>query len=132
MRFVGNEVLYGSTSRNLKVVPKAYLTVPTIPSTVTHGAAFTPWGYLSPKHTAGTYPVVVQCYRRERQTNGTYKYVLRLSKQAMAYDNTVGSTTYRASGVVLPTAGTWGVRAYHAADSANATTYTSFKYFTVN
>jgi hypothetical protein len=82
-----------------------------------------------PRHVAGTYPVKLQCYRHEKQRNGTYKWVLRKTVSAKAANySTYTKVTAKVS---LPYAGKWRIRAHHVADSKNAATYSSYRYVSV-
>ncbi len=102
------------------VTPGVSVTVPTKPSVAYRNRAFTSVVTLKPRHTVGTYPVNIQCYRLE-----SGKWVLRKTVKAKA---TYSSTTYtRCSGAVaLPYTGTWKVRAVAVADSAHAATTGTF------
>ncbi len=117
-----------SSSAYRDVYVNAYLSTPSAPSTAYRGRTFTAWGYLKPRHTAGTYPVQL---RFERYEAG--KWVLRKTVKAKA-SNYLGYSKYKAS-VVLPYSGSWRVRAYHAADSitalnGNAATYSGYRAIT--
>ena len=98
--------------------------------TQSYGKTYTVYGYIKPRHTAGTHGVVVKAYRKEKQSNGTYKYVYRKSFSTTAYDYGSISTKYSGS-VKLPYKGRWRLRAYHASCTKNASTYSSYRYVTV-
>ena len=119
----------GAIKATATTLPRVYLSTPSAPSTALHGHAFVSAGYLKPRHTAGTYPVLVQAYRYERLTSGAWAWVLRrtYSGKAANYSN---YTKYTSS-LALPYAGKWHIRAYHATDSLNAATSTSFRYLVV-
>ena len=96
----------------------------------TFGSAWATLGDTStPTVGLGTYPVKLQCYLKQRQSNGTYRWVLRKTVSARAADS---STYTKVTGKFsLPNAGKWRIRAYHAADSKNAATYSSYRYLSV-
>ena len=62
----GNYYL-SATSAAIYLMPRVYLSAPSAPSTASHGRAFTSVTYLKPRHTVGSYPVKILCYRKERQ-----------------------------------------------------------------
>ncbi len=130
VHFAGSGNYYvAATSVAISFTPRVYLSAPTAPSTAYRSRAFTSVAYLKPRHAAGTYPVKLQCYRKERQHNGTYKWVLRKTVLAKAANySTYTKVSARAS---LPYAGKWFIRAYHAADAKNAATYSSNRYLSV-
>lgn len=108
------------------VTPRVSLSTPSRPSSAVRNRAFTVIGTLKPRHTAGTYPVKVECYRYERQSNGSYKWVLRKTVSAKA-SNYYSYSRYTAS-VSLPYAGKWVLRAYAPTDTlhyATSSGYTS-------
>jgi sugar lactone lactonase YvrE len=112
------------------ILPRVYLTVPTAPAVAYRNTAFTSYGFLKPKHTAGTYPVQIMAYQYVRQTNGTYAWVWRKNVTARAYDY-LTYTKYQAS-LSLPYAGSWRITARHLADTTNSDTYAGvWKYLTV-
>lgn len=107
-------------SGGVSVTPGVSLSVPTKPSVAYRNRAFTSVVTIKPRHTVGTYPVNIQCYRLE-----SGRWVLRKTVKAKA---TYSSTTYtRCSGAVaLPYTGTWKIRAVAVADSAHAATTGTF------
>jgi len=127
-RYAGDTSTASSISRAIVALPKAYLTRPSAPSPVSRYTTFTSRGYLKPRHTAGTYPVRIYAERYERQHNGTYKWVLRVSKTARAYD--YSSYTKYAARLRLPYRGKWRIRARHS-DAGHYATYSSWRYVTV-
>lgn len=110
------------------VTPKAYLTCPTAPARVKQKVSFVSQAYLKPRHTSGSHPVSIRCWRHERQSNGRYKWVYRRSFTARA-SNYGGGSRITAS-VRLPYAGRWYIRAYHS-DAGHAPTYGAPRYLTV-
>lgn len=123
VRFAKTTTIDASTSSYIAFTPKAYVTVPYAPSTAKRSVAFASYGYLKPKHSAGSYPVRIYLYR---YVNGSYVYYRYVSARASNYST---YTKYSAS-VKLPYAGKWRIRAYHS-DSGHATTTSSYRYVTV-
>jgi len=119
-RFLGDNDYVAHTSVVApSVTPKVYLTTPTAPSYTYLGRTFTSVSYLKPKHTTGTYPVKIMCYRYE-----SGKWVYRKYFMAKA-SNPTGSTSTKCSAAVkLPYRGKWRIRAYHV-DALHAATYSS-------
>jgi photosystem II stability/assembly factor-like uncharacterized protein len=128
--FAGSGNYYvASASATICLTPRVYLSTPTAPATAYRSRTFTSVTYLKPLHRAATYPAKLQCYRNEKQRSGTYKWVLRKTVAAKAVDySTYTKVTAKVS---LPYAGKWRIRAYHAADSKNAATYSGYRYLSV-
>lgn len=124
LQFVGDSTWAGGASASVIVTPRVYLTRPAAPTSVKRAKAFSAYGYIKPRHTAGTYPVAIKAYRYQ-----SGKWVLRKTVLAKA-SNYSTYTKYNKS-LTLPYAGRWRIRAYHAADSKNAATYSSYRYVTV-
>ncbi len=101
----------------------ATITTPSAPSSVRRGRAFTAFGYLRPKHAAGTFAVRIQCYLL---VSGVWK-----SRKTVAV-KVAGYKTYsKYSGPVsLPSRGRWRIRAFHS-DSVHARSYSRYRYVTV-
>lgn len=127
--FPGDTIYRASVSPIVIVTPRVYLSAPSAPSIAYKGRAFSSTSYLKPRHSASTCPVRLLCYRYEKQSNGTYKWVHRKSVSAKALN--YSSYTKVSAAVSLPHTGKWRIRAYHAADSLNAATYSSYRYVTV-
>jgi hypothetical protein len=131
VHFAGSGNYYlSATSAAVSLTPRVYLSTPTGPSTAYRSRSFTSVSYLKPRHAVGSYPVRLLCYRSEKQSNGRYKWVLRKTVWAKAAN--YSSYTKVTARVSLPYAGKWYIRAYHAADSMNAATYSSYRYLTVH
>jgi phage baseplate assembly protein gpV len=116
VRFAGRDLHANAMSTGRIVKPRVYLTVPAAPATVRRGALFTASGFLRPRHTPGTYPVTIACYRYEA---GQWK--LRKTVRAKASDYS-SYTRYRVS-LSLGSRGSWRIKAHHAADTLNANTW---------
>lgn len=122
--FVGTSDLVPAASGVLAVKPRVSLTRPTAPKSIARNRAFTSYGYLKPRHKAGTYPVKIKAYRYQGG-----KWVLRKTVSAKA--SNYSSYTKYTKRFSLPYAGKWRVRAYHATDSLNASTNSTYGYLTV-
>lgn len=133
-RFGGDTTYAASSSTATLVKPKIYFSSAPKFSTYTHtfGTSYKVWGYLKPKHATGSTQIKVKAYRREKQADGTYKYVYKKT-YSTTISNPAGSAYSKYTGYVkLPYKGTWRLRAHHAADSKNASTYTSYRGVSVN
>lgn len=105
----------------------ASLTAPAgLPSTMRRSRAYAFTGYLRPQHAVGSYAIVLQCYRYERQANGRYAWKLRKNVYAKAK----AGQKYGGS-LSLPYAGKWRIRAYHRPDTLHLGTYSTMRSVTV-
>jgi len=132
-RFGGDATYAAASSRATVVKPKVYFSSAPKFSTYTHtyGTSYKVWGYLKPKHASGSTQIKVKAYRRERQSNGTYKYVWKKT-YSTKISNPSGSAYSKYTGYVkLPYKGTWRLRAHHAADTKNASSYSTYRAVTV-
>ncbi|MEZ5125280.1 MAG: VCBS repeat-containing protein [Thermoleophilia bacterium] len=82
------------------------VTTPVAPSVMYHSKAKTIYGYLKPRHTAGTNPVQLQLYKK----NSSGAWVLQSSVSAKVSD--YSSYSKYAASVKLTSTGSWRVRAY--------------------
>jgi hypothetical protein len=108
-----------ATSASIAVTPRVYLGVPSRASVVYRNTTFTSRATLNPRHTAGSTPVKLLCYRYEGG-----KWVYRKGFWAKAYNYSSYSRVY--AKVKLPYAGKWRMRAYSPADSLHAKSYGSY------
>jgi hypothetical protein len=123
-RFDVTTLYAGSIGPAAAVSVRAYVGAPIGPATMSCGTGYAVYGYLKPRHAAGTYPLRVY---QERNISGVWAAVGYVSAKAADYSTyTRYSTT-----LALPSAGTWRLRAYHAADAGNAATYSSWTTVTV-
>lgn len=106
-----------------KQLPLATVTTPVCASTVYRNRAFTTYGYLKPRHTAGTYGVKLYFYRYE---SGVWK----LRKTVPAKLSNYSTYSKYTASTYVPYAGKWRVRGYHAADAQHRASYSSYRYFT--
>jgi len=123
--FAGDPDAYWQTSSQRTVVPKVSLSKPVGNSTVANTKSYTYYGYLKPKHTAGTQRVWIKCYRK---VSGTY--VLKKTYTANLSD--YSTYTKYSKQITLGTEGSWRIRAYYKSTLNNAETYSSYKYVTSN
>lgn len=125
-KFAGDAAFASKPSASTAVLPNVYLSRPTFGrSTLTLGTTYKARGYLKPRHTAGTYPVKIAAYR---YSSGKYRYVKTYSAKAFDYS----SYTKYVKSIKLPAKGKWRLRAVYPASATNATTYSSWRYVTVD
>lgn len=124
VRFFGSPTYLPVTAPDVTVSPYAYLTRPTAPSTAKVGATFSSAGYLKPRHTAGTKPVKLSCYRLENN-------VWRVRKTVYATCYNYGTYSKYVARYSLPYKGKWKVTASVPADAMHLTTSTSPRYMSV-
>ena len=129
MRFAGDTELPPAISPVFVVKPTAGLSAPAVPATAEVNSSFASSCFLRPHHKEHTYPVVIRCYRRERQPSGVYEFVYKKSVRAKAHDLSGGSTCRAA--ISLGSRGWWRLRVYHAEDSRNAKTFSGYGYIRV-
>ncbi len=120
-RFAGNGPYLASASRTIDVRPRAYLTTPVAPSTMSRLRSYTVYGYLKPRHSGNA--VTLYAYRYER---GTWRLRVTASARVSNYQN----YSKYAARVRLPSAGKWRIRAYHY-DSGHYPTYSGYRNVTV-
>ena len=104
----------------------AKLMAPSTPWGVNRGATFTTYGYMTPRHVAGSHVVQVRYYR---YINGEYVYYKTVNPEVndSIFDN---YSQYRFT-TSLPYSGKWRVRAVHQGDALHMTSYSSYHYMTV-
>jgi L,D-peptidoglycan transpeptidase YkuD (ErfK/YbiS/YcfS/YnhG family) len=94
---------------------RAALDTPVAPRTVGRSSPFTVTGLLRPRHSEGTTPVTIDCFRLESGV-----WVLRASFMATVGDEEgEGDASRYSARVRLPSTGTWRLTASHA-DAAHA------------
>lgn len=133
--FKGDSTYGPSGKITRSVLPKVSLSTPKFSRKVLkYRRSYTASGLLRPRHSAGTKPVVVKAYLQQKRSNGTLYYAHKKSYKAKAYNYTSSNgtkyTKYKVA-IKLPSKGKWRLRAYHAADSLNSATYSSYGYVTV-
>jgi hypothetical protein len=124
VRHLGSSKFLPTTASVVTVTPRAYLTKPTAPGTVTKGVQFTSIGYLKPRHPAGGKNVKLTCYRREAGVWAARKTVYAVSANYSTY------TKYTAR-FTLPYSGDWKIVASVSGDGQHAQTTSAARYRTV-
>ncbi len=122
-RLIVDPVYVPSTSPVRAVTPKAYVGNPVAPTYARRNVAFTTYGYLKPRHTAGSACVRIYKYRYVSGRWRAYGYVNAKASNYSSYSKYAVSMR-------LPYAGRWRLRAYHG-DSGHAATWSGYKYVTV-
>ena len=122
-KFAGDAAFAARTSASRRVLPRVYLSRPSGPQSITHGVAFTSTGYLKPRHTAGTKPVRIQCYRK---VSGVY----RLKKTFYAKVSNYSSYSKYKASVKLPDRGSWRIRAYYPTTTTNYSKVSTYRNIT--
>jgi len=127
VRFAGVADEYlPALSKAAVVNPRSWVGRPRARSTFSRSKYYTVYGYLKPRHTAGTYPVRIYKYR---YVNGAWKSYGYVRAKVSNYSN---YSRYTRS-VRLPYAGKWRLRSYAPADSRHASAWSSsYDYVTVN
>ena len=123
MDSVGVSAILDDVSLTPPPLPLATLTQPHAPLSVRHGVAFTSYGYLRPRHTAGSSAVTLQCYRYQ-----SGHWVLRKTVKAKVLN--YSSKSRYSVRLSLPSSGKWRIRAYHA-DSRHRASYSTYRYIRV-
>jgi hypothetical protein len=103
---------------------KPILSIPRTPSTMSHSRHCTIYGYLKPRHTAGSYPVRIYKYKL---VSGHWKSYGYESAKASNYS----SYTKYSHSIKLPYRGRWRLRAYAPADALHLGTWSGYSYVTV-
>ncbi len=113
------------------VHPRVYLGTPRVSATRKYrNRTFSVWGYLRPKHTSGAKTIKIRCYHKEKQKNGSYKYVWRKTVYAKNYSYTAYTTRYKTA-LSLRYRGRWRLNAYMPDDGYHRGTTSSRRYITV-
>lgn len=102
------------------VLPAATVYTPHAPTSVGHGKSYTVWGYLKPRHAAGSLAIKLYCYRYEHG-----KYVLR--KTVMVEVSNYSTYSKYSGGVSLPYTGKWRIKAGHS-DADHRASYSGYDY----
>jgi len=125
MVFAGDGRYSDGMSNLVKVMARAKLTPPAVPSRVRAGPKITSWGTLRPLHTAAQNRSSHTKVSVQRYSGGRWRPVVSL--YAQSYRNTSSETRYSVGLRYVP--GQWRMRAVHR-DSDHATTTSSWRYFT--
>lgn len=124
--FFAEDAVYGAaTSVPVEVLPRVYLTKPTGPAHAGLTTIFTSVSDIMPRHTAGTFPVYIECQRYE---SGNWVTKKKVKAKAATYLTKYSRCSAR---IQLGAAGSWRIRAVHASDALNATTASTWRPITV-
>lgn len=126
VRFAGDTKYEASSSDAACTSVIAWVSTPVAPSTMYRTRYYTVYGFLKPRHTAGSgYPVRIYKYR---YLSGRWVYAGYVSARAANYSS---FSKYYVS-VRLPYAGKWRLRAYAPADTGHVASWSSgYDYVTV-
>jgi hypothetical protein len=114
-----------AVSSAVKVTPRAWVGNPSAPSKMSRKKSYTVYGYLKPRHSAGSYPVRIYKYRK---VSGKWKSQGYVKAKASNYGS---YTKYSVKGK-LTKKGKWRLRAFAPADSGHAESWSSgYDYVTV-
>jgi len=123
--FAGDDSYTAATGTVTYALPRAFVGKPVAPSVMYVGKAKIVYGYLKPRHTAGTTPVRIYKWR---YVGGTWKASGYVKAKASNY---AGYTKYTKS-LSLPAKDKWRLRAYHPADAGHAASWSQgYEYVTV-
>ena len=129
VRYIGSASSQLSQTTKKTIVPKVALSTPVFRSStagsksvtsLTYGKTYLVNGTLKPRHASGSKQIKIKAYR---WNGSTYVYKKTYTATASNYSS---YSRYSAK-IKLPSKGTWRLRAYHAADSTNAKTYSSYR-----
>lgn len=124
--FAGDAAFAAGVSSSKAVLPRVSLSGPGgVPSPASRMKTYTAYGTLKPRHSAGTYPVRIKCYRKVGSA-----WVLKKTYRARVRTISSSASKYSAR-VRLGTAGSWRIRAYYPGTGSNAETKGAWKYIKV-
>jgi hypothetical protein len=126
MYFPGDSQYSESWSNYVKVMTRAKVTPPNVPSRVRAGARITCWGTIAPQHTAAQNRASHTKVAIERYTGGRWRAVYSLFAQK--YKNSGSVTNYSITLMFAP--GRWRVNATHS-DIDHAKSVSSWRTFSV-
>ena len=126
MYFPGDSQYTESWSNYVKVMARAKVTPPNVPSRVRAGARITCWGTIAPQHTAAQNRASHTKVAIQRYAGGRWRAVYSLFAQK--YKNSGGVTKYSITLMFAP--GKWRVRATHS-DIDHAKSVSSWRTFSV-
>lgn len=127
--YAGDGTFASAVSSNLLVKPKLYFSSAPKFTTYSHryGSTYRVWGYFKPEHSSGSKQIKVKAYKKK--SDGEYHYVKTFYTK-VSNSSTSSYSKYKGY-VKLTSRGKWRLRAYHAADSKNAKSYSSYRYVRV-
>jgi hypothetical protein len=121
MRYSGDAYNTASESATRIVYPRAYVSAPKAPKTVSRSKYYNVYGYLKPHHTAGTYPVRI--YKWKKTSTGKWKSYGYVKAKATDYTSSSGTKYSKYSRKIkLPYKGTWRLKALAPKDAGHAAT----------
>ncbi len=121
--FPGTESHTSYITGSIAVRPRAWLSGPYAPTYMSRSRGTLVYGFIKPRHGAGTHSVRLYCYRYE---SGKW----RLRKIYPARNDNYSSYTKYLRYIQLPYTGRWRIRAYHS-DWWHAPTWSGYDYVTV-
>jgi hypothetical protein len=123
--FAGDAGSQGSRSGYVTVIPLAYVSAPVAPATMSTLRSSKVYGFLKPRHAAGTYPVRIYKYRNVSGKWRGYGYVSARASNYSTY------TKYAASMRLAPK-GRWRLRACQPSDAGHGVSWSGkYDYVTV-
>lgn len=127
--YKGTYTYASALSETRQVKPKLYFSSAPRFNTYSHryGYTYRVWGYFKPEHSTGSHQIKVKAYKK--QSDGSYAW--RKTFSTTVSNSSTSSYSKYAGYVKLTSKGKWRLRAYHAEDSKNAKSYTSYRYVTV-
>ena len=102
----------------LVITPRVGISTPAAPKTMKRSKYYSVYGFLKPRHTAGTRPVRIYKYKK---VNGRWKSYGYVKAKASNYK----SWSRYSVKMRLASRGSWRLRAYAPADSRHAATWSS-------
>ncbi len=124
--FQGTTMYPSIQSNSRRVKPKVYVRTPIAPKTMRRTKYYTVYGYLKPRHSAGSYPVRI--YKWKKTSSGKWKSYGYVSAKAYNYS----SYTKYLRKIRLSSSGRWRLRAYAPSDYWHAGTWSGgYDYVTV-
>jgi hypothetical protein len=129
LHFEGDGQYSEGWSNWVKVMARAKITPPAVPSRVPVGPKITSWGTIKPLHTVAQNKASHTNVTVQRFSGGKWRTVIP-KMFAQSYRNTSSATMYSV-GLRYMVPGKWRMRAVHQ-DSDHATTTSSWRTFTAN
>jgi hypothetical protein len=125
--YFGGDPSFGSSpySTYVSVTPVPSVGVPIAPAKMSRSKYYAVYGYLKPRHAAGTYPVRIYKWKKSSGSWKAYGYTAAKASNFSTY-------TKYSSKLRLASKGVWRVRAYAPADAGHAAAWSStYDYVTV-
>jgi photosystem II stability/assembly factor-like uncharacterized protein len=127
VKFLGDATTSSSIGGNyVRVMPSPWVGNPVAPATMSHTKYYSVYADLKPRHTSGSYPVLIY---KEHKVAGVWKTAGYIKAKAANYSSYTRCTVAK---IKLSSAGPWRLRAYHIADSGQVAKFSSgYDYVTV-